>query len=583
MFNADLLYCSEEHIYNKQKIIEENVFEDLKISKIFEFCAPLNLDNINAKDIKYSLEILNKPCQVKKDILYRQEIFKKLLANTGLVNDLYDNLQDVNVLARIRETYDFDYGGETGIEYLKAVNYIFFIKSYILFINNIYGLMKDFDFGDSGLNILFQEIQAEKDKFNLPEISQPVDDFLSRFENKKNITGELQTQSGVFHYFNFDWDLANIECSYEAAFNTRKIPFFELLKSLEDFLNIYRQEYEIKEKGKSFRNRTKKGEELYTPEKYTNFEKHFILQLIYDEEAENNESFAPLVKKILEIHDSIDISCYIKLAAQIKFYRTVCKVINIISTHINCSVCYPEVFDDSMRFEINGIIDTVVAAQKLADFQEKNNTSNLPENKISGVIPNDISFSDKKLFVITGPNNGGKTAFARALGTAAVFFGAGAPIFAKSAAFSAGLDILTHFTANETHLVESGRLQDEINRLNKVIEKSDEYSFVILNETFAGTNSIKALDLFNNFLKERDKAKFLCVYVTHFHNIAFHVEEQGEKLSECGNLIAMIDPNAHIRTYKLLPANPSDTSYSRDIVMKHELSWEQISARLNIG
>jgi hypothetical protein len=93
---------------------------------------------------------------------------------------------------------------------------------------------------------------------------------------------------------------------------------------------------------------------------------------------------------------------------------------------------------------------------------------------------------------------------------------------------------------------------------------------------------MKALDLFEEFLKDRDKIKFLCVYVTHFHNIAFHVEEQGEKLSECGNLIAMIDPDAHIRTYKLLPANPSDTSYSRDIVVKHGLSWEQISAGLGI-
>jgi DNA mismatch repair ATPase MutS len=582
MFNADLLYCTEEHLYKKQKIVDDNVFEDLKISQIFKFCAPLNLDNINAKDIKYSLEILHKPCQVKKDILYRQDIFKKFLAAPGFVGDLYINLQDVTVLEKIRETYDFDYGGETGIEYLKAVNYIFFIKSYMLFLNNIYEVMKDAELGDSGLTVLFQEIKAERDKFNLPEITRPVEEFLARFENKKNITGELQTQSGVFHYFNFDWDLENIKCSYEEAFNKKRVPFFELLKNLEDFLDIYRQEYEVKEKGKSFKNRTGKGEELYTPEKYTNFEKHFILQLIYDEEAEHDTSFAPLVKRIIEIHDSIDISCFAKLAGQIKFYRTVCKVINIISTHIECNVCYPEIVEDVVRFEINGIIDTVVAAQKLGDFQERNNTANLPESKITDVIPNDISFSDKNLFVVTGPNNGGKTAFARALGIAGVFFGAGAPIFAESAAFSAGLNILTHFTANETHLIESGRLQDELNRLNRVIEKSDEYSFVILNETFAGTNSMKALDLFENFLKDRDKIKFLCVYVTHFHNIAFHVEENSGNLKECGNLIAMIDPHAQIRTYKVLPANPSDTSYSRDIVVKHSLSWEQISAKLNI-
>lgn len=583
MFNADLLYCSEEHAYKRQKIIEDNVFEDLKISKIFEFCAPLNLDNINARDIIYALEILKKPCQVRKDILYRQNIFKNLLANPGLVTGLYENLQDVNVLVRIRETYDFDYGGESGIEYLKAVNYIFFIKSYILFINNMYELMKSFDLGDSGLSILFEELKTEREKFNTPEVSGPVEEFLSRFENKRNITGELQTQSGVFHYFNFDWDAQNIKCSYEEATNQKREPFFDLLKNLEDFLDIYKQEYEIREKGRTFRNRTGEGEEIYTPDKYTNFEKHFILQLIYDEEAENNASFEPLVKRVLEIHDSIDISRFIELAGQIKFYRTVCKVTSIISEHIDCAVCYPEVFDGaSVRFEIEGIIDTVVAAQKLDDFMAKNSTSNLPEHKVSGIIPNDIFFGEKQLFIVTGPNNGGKTAFARALGIATIFFGAGAPIFAKNAVISAGLDVLTHFTASETHLIESGRLQDELNRLNRLLDTSDKFSLVILNETFAGTNSMKALDLFQNFLKDRERLEFLCVYVTHFHNIAFYVEEQGAKLKECGNLIAMIDPDAHVRTYKLLPANPSDTSYSRDIVVKHELSWEQISARLNI-
>ena len=589
MLNADLLYCGEEYAYKKQKITEDNVFEDLKISKIFEFCAPLNLDSINAKDIKYSLEILKKPCHVKKDILYRQGIFKNLLANPGLVNNLYDNLQDASVLVRIRETYDFDYGGETGIEYLKAVNYIFFIKSYILFINNIYEMMKNFDLGsaDSGLRILFEEIKTEKNKFDSPEVFGPVEEFLQRFNNKQNITGELQTQSGVFNYFNFDWDARNIKCSYEKATGKKREPFFELLKSIEDFLDIYRQEYEIREKGRSFKNRAGQGEELYTPEKYTNFEKHFILQLIYDEEAENNASFEPLVKRILEIHDSIDITCFIKLAEQIRFYRTVCKIISIVSAHIDCAVCYPEIAEDTVKFEINGIIDTVVAAQKLSDYLEKNKTGNLPENKISGVVPNDIAFGGKedggkRLFVVTGPNNGGKTAFARALGTAAVFFGAGAPIFAQSAVLPAGLDVLTHFTADETHLMESGRLQHELNRLAALTAKSDNFSLVILNETFAGTNSTKALSLFQDFLKERERLEFLCVYVTHFHNIAFYIEEHGEKLRECGNLIALIDPEAHVRTYKVRQANPSDTSYSRDIVIKHELSWEQISAKLSI-
>ena len=590
MFNADLLYCTEEHDYNRQKIIDDNVFEDLKISKIFEFCAPLNLDSISARDIKYALEVLKKPCQVKSDILYRQQIFQNLLANPGLVNTLYEHLQDVSVLVKIRETYDFDYGGETGIEYLRAVNYMFFIRSYTLFIDNMYEMMKNCDLTENtGLWHLFEYVKAEKSKFASSDIAEPIKEFTSRFDNKRNIIGELQTQSGVFYTFNFDWDTDNIECSYEKATKEKRVPFFDLLRGLEDFLDIYKQEYEIREKGRVFRNRanTGTGEELYIPEKYTNFEKHFILQLIYDEEEENNTTIEPLVKRILEIHDSIDIARFERFAEQIRFYRATCKVVSVISENVNCGLCYPKVVEDiEAKFEIEGIIDAVVATQKIADFQEKHSTSNLPESKISDIIPNDIYFGDKsggkRLYVVTGPNNGGKTAFVRGLGIAAIFFGAGVPIFAKNAAFTPGLDVLTHFTVNETHLAESGRLQDEINRLNTLVAKSDKFSFVILNETFAGTNSTKALELFQDLLRDLNREKFLCVYVTHFHNIAFYVEEQSKELKECGNLIAMIDPNAHIRTYKVLQANPSDTSYSRDIVVKHELSWEQISAKLGI-
>jgi DNA mismatch repair ATPase MutS len=221
-------------------------------------------------------------------------------------------------------------------------------------------------------------------------------------------------------------------------------------------------------------------------------------------------------------------------------------------------------------------------------LQTESIIDNLSEEKINDIIPNDLAFGDKNLFVVTGPNNGGKTAFVRAAGISVIFFGAGSPVFAEKAVMSVGLNVLTHFTANETHIRESGRLQDEINRLDDLVKKSDDFSFIILNETFAGTNSIKALSLLENFLDELAKINFMCTYVTHFHNIAFYIEEQQENsankiISKCDNLIAFIDEkNGGGRTYKILPMKPSDTSYSKDIVIKHNLSWEQLKANLKI-
>jgi hypothetical protein len=73
-----------------------------------------------------------------------------------------------------------------------------------------------------------------------------MDEFLSYFADKKNIYGELRTQNGVFTTLNFDTDIKNIKSTYP-----QKIQFMELLRSVEDFLGVYRSEYEIKEKGRS--------------------------------------------------------------------------------------------------------------------------------------------------------------------------------------------------------------------------------------------------------------------------------------------------------------------------------------------
>ena len=579
MFKADLLYSDEEYVYKKPKKTEENVLDDLKISRIFDFCAPLGFDQIKSSDEKYTLEVLKNPCIVKKDILFRQEIFKTFLSSETLVNDLYKVFEDINVLNKIKENYDFDYGGERDIEYLKAVNYIFFLKSYKLFLNNIHAVLENIVLDaqrNGGLHKLFLQIETEKAKMDSDEIAKPIEEFLSYFSGKNNISGELRTQNGVFTMLNFDTDIKNIKSTYP-----EKIQLMDLIQSVEEYLGIYKTEYEIKTKGG-----TASETAIYMPDKYTNFEKHFILQLIYDEEDNNGVNFSALIKKIIEIHDNTDISNFPVVFNHIKFYRTMCKIIKIISQFSENKICYPEVCEDFAKLNLKDVFDPVIIIQKLVDFQEKYNTRNLPEDKISGIIPNDISFDKKNLFVVTGPNNGGKTAFVRAVGISAIFFGAGAPVFAGNAEMSVGLNVHTHFTVNETHLKESGRLQDELRRLNSVIESCDDFSFIILNETFAGTNSIKALSLFEDFLVSLENIKSFCVYVTHFHNIAFSVEdkqEKDERYKKCDNLIAVMDGDSGIRTYKILPVKPSDTSYSKDIVIKHSLSWEQLKVNLKIN
>jgi len=256
MFKADLLYSDEEYVYKKPKIIEENVLDDLKISRIFEFCAPLGSGQVKKDDVKHTLDVLRNPCTLKKDVLFRQETFKTFLRYDHLVNHLYKVLEDVIVLNKIKDNYDFAYGSDKDIEYLKAVNYIFFLKSYKLFLNNIHAVLKNIaeeanrdalrnsGSAQHGLHKLFLQIELEKNKMDADDIAKPIEQFLSYFADKKNISGELRTQNGVFTKLNFDTDIKNIKTS-----NPNKIQFLDLIKSVEDHLGIYKPEYEIKTKG----------------------------------------------------------------------------------------------------------------------------------------------------------------------------------------------------------------------------------------------------------------------------------------------------------------------------------------------
>jgi hypothetical protein len=277
------LHRDDEYVYKKPKIIEENVLDDLKIAKIFDFCAPLSFDQVKKDDVKYTLEVLRDPCRLKKDIIFRQGIFKTFLGSENLADDLYKALEDINILNKIKESYDFDYGSEKDIEYLKAVNFIFFLKSYKLYLNNIHAVLQSGgisgeckDFENSGLSNLFARIEEEKNKMDSPEIAKPMDEFLSYFKDKKNISGELRTQNGIFTTLNFDTDVKNIKSSYP-----QKVQFLDLIKSVEDFLGIYKPEYEIKAKGRGLPDdggnpdKDDNGDdgdtEIYLPDKYTNF------------------------------------------------------------------------------------------------------------------------------------------------------------------------------------------------------------------------------------------------------------------------------------------------------------------------
>lgn len=225
------------------------------------------------------------------------------------------------------------------------------------------------------------------------------------------------------------------------------------------------------------------------------------------------------------------------------------------------SMDIPEVTDNG-SFWGNGIYD-IALAWKSPGRNHK-------------VVPNDFCFgSSPSFFVVTGPNQGGKTTFARSLGQAVYFALMGLPVNASSFTMPMFKGISTHFEAEEKVQSNSGKLKEEIDRLAPMMKQDNRCNFVILNELFTTATTNDAL-----IMGKKVMAHFLgmdCygIYVT-------HIQELAEETCNIISLVAQVEDNSPdmTRTYRIIPMKAQGYGYTEPLVKKFQLSYEDIIKRL---
>lgn len=186
------------------------------------------------------------------------------------------------------------------------------------------------------------------------------------------------------------------------------------------------------------------------------------------------------------------------------------------------------------------------------------------------IVPNDISFTEQEpFFFLTGANGGGKTTFLRTVSANLVLACTGCPIFAKSATFSPFSFVGAHFPADETH--ESGRLVEELSRVEELFSACDESGFLFFNETFSGANDKKGLVLTLDCAERCKTLGVFGLFVTHFHEVNGH---------DFPVLSTVVDAeNENRRTYKIERNRGVRSSYAEDILRKYRLSHDTLDTR----
>ena len=194
------------------------------------------------------------------------------------------------------------------------------------------------------------------------------------------------------------------------------------------------------------------------------------------------------------------------------------------------------------------------------------------------IITNDIEFNDDyRIYILTGPNRGGKTIFTQVYGLAMHLAQLGIYVPASQASISPCDNIFTHFPADENDTVDLGRLGEESKRLSEIFEVATERSVMLLNESLATTSVTEGLFIAKDVVKAMRFLGVRCIFNTHMHDLARSVEQLNSEV-EGGSKAASLVTGMHDgeRSFKVSLLPPQGVSYAKDIALKYGISFNQI-------
>ena len=505
-----LLYPNKDYIKGEIKETFKDLWFDTIVNHLCVYDKYIKDIYLDAKNLM----------TIDKDIIvYRQDILKDSIKNKDIILNLYQFLNEL-----LTEFYN-----ENFIIEPKHIT-----QSFLSTIR----ISKRLTMALENLNRYYDKY---KDKFNSKGFKSYIDRFLETFS--LDYIGELNLMFDKLKFPKGYYALAHLDSKLDIS-----------------NLDVYDEISEIKEEKKKL---VANGVQLRN--------KVSILPT-YDIEIKEDKKWkhAKVIENPKALATSEEAYNHFTDEALISIAPSVCNLVNDIVEYLKKSreemafyigainlydklikkgmpICTPKAYSNEEHvFKCDGLYDVALALQ-----------SN------EAVVGNTLDSNSKSIMFITGANQGGKTTFLRSYGQSIIMMQLGLFVAGKSYESNTFNGIFTHFNKEEDKTMESGKLDEELSRLDEIMNKVKRGSLMLFNESFQSTSEREGSTIAFDVIRALHEKNISVVSVSHMYHLYTLLDDYyGE--DNIYYLRATRDDSG-TRTYKLVLDKPLRTSFALDL------------------
>lgn len=508
----DILYRTDNA--DRFSELPAETFKDIALSEVIGFMASDQEDREILKDIMTKI-----PTDIS-DMKYRQDIIRDLMANEDLCKAIKESISSIKILRYYgsgqKRLHDRDNSLSSLLEELRE------LKVWVEVVEKLYTALSGSDIKSEGLISLRDELKA---------ISED-EEFKSVKPDIEKIHDDLSTAKGAVVGVTFtpDMDIESVSAIEFVDYKPRStytIVDIAMGSKIRNPFNDYKYQDPLLT--------------AMTPHMKKHLWKH------YGE-----------IRHLIRKHSKYDSRILTNLYNGLVFYLCAASLGKRL-TSSGYVTSFPELVSDK-GVEVKGLYNI-----RLAVAGEKE------------IVKNDFSFTDEeKIFILTGPNRGGKTILEQGLGLISVMVSLGMFVTADSFKGLPFAKILTHFPIDENLTINYGRLGEEAVRIREMVKDADDNTLLLFNESFSTTSSADALYLAKDLIHILKEKGSYVIFNTHIHELASDISEMNEWEGK-GNIVSIVmEMKDNRSTFKVKRSAPDTSSYARNIAEKYGITYDQM-------